>query len=132
PTYAPLYTGLAATDASAVVEQLEASGVSYQLADGGATVMVPKDSVYQMRLKTAAAGLPAASDGGYSLLDEMGMGSSEFQQSTTYKRAMEGELAKTISAMKGVETASVQLALPEDTVFVAEKADPTASVFVGL
>lgn len=132
PTYAPLYTGLAATDASAVVEQLDASGVAYQLADGGATVMVPKDSVYQMRLKTAAAGLPAASDGGYSLLDEMGMGSSEFQQTTTYKRAMEGELAKTISAMKGVETASVQLALPEETVFVAEKADPTASVFVGL
>ena len=51
---------LSAADASAVVEQLDASGVAYQLADGGATVMVPKDSVYQMRLKTAAAGLPAA------------------------------------------------------------------------
>lgn len=132
PTYTPLYTGLAASDASAVVEQLDAEGVSYQLADGGSTILVSKDHVYSMRLKTAAAGLPAASDGGYSLLDEMGMSSSEFQQNTTYKRAMEGELARTISAMKGIETASVQLALPEQTVFVAEKSDPTASVFVSL
>lgn len=130
PSYSPLYTGLAASDASAVVEQLDAEGVSYELTDGGSSVLVPRDDVYRMRLATAAAGLPASSDGGYSLLDDMGMSSSEFQQETTYKRAMEGELAKTIAAMNGVQSASVQLALPEKTVFVAETSDPTASVFV--
>lgn len=130
PSYAPLYTGLAASDASAIVEQLDASGVGYQLTEGGSSVLVPRDDVYRMRLATAAAGLPSSSDGGYSLLDDMGMSSSEFQQETTYKRAMEGELARTISALKGVQSASVQLALPEKTVFVAETSDPTASVFV--
>ena len=58
------------------------------------------------------------------------MTSSEFQQQVTYQRALEGELAKTISAMGGVQAASVKLAIPKDSVFVSEKADPTASVFV--
>lgn len=131
PTLAPLFSGLSATDASAVVDQLSAEGVSYELTDGGGTVMVPQDQLYAMRLKLAAAGLPANSEGdGYSLLDGMSMTSSEFQQQTTYQRALEGELAKTIGAMSGVEAASVKLALPQETVFVSEQQDPTASVFV--
>ncbi|MEN1976279.1 flagellar basal-body MS-ring/collar protein FliF [Cellulomonas olei] len=131
PTLAPLFSGLSATDASAVVDQLSAEGVSYELTDGGSTVMVPQDKLYAMRLKLAAAGLPANAEGdGYSLLDGMSMTSSEFQQQTTYQRALEGELAKTIGAMSGVEAASVKLALPQETVFVSEKQDPTASVFV--
>lgn len=130
PAFTPLFTGLSGSDANAVVEQLRADGVKYELADGGASVMVPEANVYDERLKAAAAGLPSASTGGYSLLDTMGVTSSEFQQSVTYKRALEGELAKTIGAMDGVQTASVQLAIPKDSVFVSEKNDPTASVFV--
>jgi flagellar M-ring protein FliF len=60
----------------------------------------------------------------------MSMTSSEFQQQTTYTRALEGELAKTVGAMSGVEAATVKLALPEDSVFVSQQQDPTASVFV--
>jgi flagellar M-ring protein FliF len=131
PSLSPLFSGLSATDASAVVDQLSAQGVQYELADGGGTVMVPQDKLYAMRLKLAAAGLPANTDGGgYSLLDGMSMTSSEFQQQTTYQRALEGELAKTISAMDGVEAATVKLALPKESVFVSQKQDPTASVFV--
>jgi len=131
PTMSPLFTSLSAADASAVVDQLNTEGVKYQLTDGGGTVLVPNDQLYAMRLKLAAAGLPANADGaGYSLLDNMGMTSSEFQQQVTYQRAMEGELAKTIGAMQGVSAATVKLALPKDSVFVANKADPTASVFV--
>ena len=131
PTMGPLFTSLSATDASAVVDQLTAQGVAYQLADGGSTVMVPADQLYAMRLKLAAAGLPAnTSGGGYSLLDSMGMTASEFQQQVTYQRALEGELAKTVGALKGVDAATVKLAIPKDTVFVATKTDPTASVFV--
>ncbi|MBX9246628.1 flagellar M-ring protein FliF [Actinotalea ferrariae] len=131
PTMSPLFTGLAASDASAIVDQLEAEGVTYELADGGSSVLVPADDVYAMRLAVAAAGLPTASDGaGYSLLDDMGMTSSEFQQQVTYQRALEGELSKTIESMSGVEAATVRLAIPEETVFVSETADPTASVFV--
>ena len=91
---------------------------------------MPQDKVYDERLKAAAAGLPTAAASGYSLLDKMGVTSSEFQQSVTYKRALEGELANTISAMNGVKTASVKLAIPEKTVFVSKAPDPTASVFI--
>lgn len=131
PSMAPLFANLSASDASAIVDQLDTQGVSYQLTDGGSTILVPADQVYSLRLKAASAGLPAASDGGgYSLLDSMGMTSSEFQQQVTYQRAIEGELAKTIAALKGVTNATVHLALPEKSVFVSETADPTASVFV--
>ncbi|SIT83256.1 flagellar basal-body MS-ring/collar protein FliF [Microbacterium sp. RU33B] len=130
PSLSPLFTGLSASDASAVVEQLQGSGVAYELADGGSTVLVPEGAVYEQRLAAAASGLPSASSDGYTLLDDMGVTSSEFQQSVTYKRAIEGELARTIAALDGVGTASVQLAIPEESVFVAETIDPTASVFV--
>jgi flagellar M-ring protein FliF len=130
PSYAPLFTGLAATDASSITDQLTTDGVPYQLTDGGATILVPQAKVYGERLKAASNGLPSSNEGGYSLLDKMGVTSSEFQQDVTYKRAIEGELAKTISAMDGVQTASVQLAIPAKSVFVDEEKDPTASVFV--
>jgi flagellar M-ring protein FliF len=130
PTMSPLYTNLSATDASAIVEQLNANGVEYQLAAGGTTILVSNAQVYDTRLAVAGAGLPANSDAGYALLDTMSMTSSEFQQQVTYQRALEGELAKTIGAMGGVQNASVKLAIPQDTVFVAEKSAPTASVFV--
>ncbi|GAA3649245.1 hypothetical protein GCM10022202_06150 [Microbacterium marinilacus] len=130
PQLTPLFSGLSASDANAVVEQLRSSGVQYELSDGGGTVLVPQQDVYDQRLTAAAAGLPTESSGGYTLLDDMGVTTSEFQQSVTYKRAIEGELARTISALDGVSAASVQLAIPEESVFVAETADPTASVFV--
>ncbi|MGX1584794.1 flagellar basal-body MS-ring/collar protein FliF [Microbacterium sp. NPDC055502] len=130
PTYTPLFSGLSATDANAVVEQLRSASVPYELADGGATVLVPEKDVYDQRLAAASAGLPSANSAGYSLLDDMGVTTSEFQQSVTYKRAIEGELAATISAIDGVSAASVQLAIPEESVFVSETVDATASVFV--
>lgn len=130
PTYTPLFSGMSASDANAVVEQLRSSSVPYELADGGATVLVPEKDVYDQRLAAASAGLPGTSSGGYSLLDKMGVTTSEFQQSVTFKRAIEGELAATISSIKGVTAASVQLAIPEESVFVSETVDPTASVFV--
>ncbi|GAA4266349.1 flagellar basal-body MS-ring/collar protein FliF [Frondihabitans peucedani] len=130
PAYTPLFTGLAATDASSVVTQLQTDNVPYQLTDGGSTILVPQSQVYAERLKAASAGLPADNSGGYALLDTMGVTASEFQQNVTYKRAIEGELAKTIGALDGVETASVQLAIPQETVFADQKKDPTASVFI--
>jgi len=130
PQMSPLFTGLSAGDASAVVEQLKSAGVGYELTEGGATILVPDDQVYAQRLAAASAGLPGDTSEGYTLLDDMGVTASEFQQSVTYKRAIEGELAGTIGAMEGISTASVQLAIPEESVFVSERQSPTASVFV--
>ena len=129
-TYSPLFSGLSGTDASEIVDQLEADGITYQLTDGGSTILVPDSAVNSARLKAAAAGLPSLDSGGYALLDAMGVTASEFQQSVTYKRAIEGELAATIESIDGVQTASVKLAIPEQSVFVSETIPPTASVFV--
>lgn len=130
PTMTPLFTNLSPADASAIVDQLNSAGVSYELQAGGTTIMVPNSAVYDTRISVAAAGLPAESDAGYALLDNMSMTSSEFQQQVTYQRALEGELAKTIGAIDGVKGASVKLAIPQDSVFADEKANPTASVFI--
>ncbi|GER21642.1 hypothetical protein NCCP1664_01390 [Zafaria cholistanensis] len=130
PSYTPLFSGLQAADASLVVEQLQADNVPYQLTDGGGTILVPQENVYDQRLKAASSGLPAAEADGYSLLDSVGVTSSEFQQDVTYKRALEGELASTVASLDGVKGASVQLAIPEETVFTENAAEPTASVFV--
>lgn len=131
PTMSPVFSDLTPADASAVVDQLEAKGVPYELAAGGATVLVPESQLYEVRIALAAQGLPS-SDDGYSLLDDMGMTSSDFQQQVTYQRAIEGELARTIEAIDGVGTATVHLAIPEESVFVEETSAPTASVFVDL
>src|SRR3954452_13371804 len=132
PTYSPLFSNLASTDASAIVDELNAEGVSYQLADGGSTIMVPNDQVYNLRLTMSGKGLPAGQDTGYSLLDPQGITTSEFQQQVTYQRAVEGELAKTLEAIKGVNTAVVHIALPKDQVFVQDQGKPTASVLLDL
>ncbi len=132
PTQAPLFSNLAASDASAIVEELNAAGVSYTLTDGGQTIMVAKDAVYDLRLQMSGQGLPAGSDTGYALLDEQGITTSEFQQQTTYRRALEGELSKTLESLDSVNSAIVHVALPEDEVFVTDQAEPTASVLLDL
>jgi flagellar M-ring protein FliF len=132
PTQAPLFSNLASADASAIVDELNAAGVAYELTDGGQTIMVAKDSVYDLRLSMSGKGLPAGQDTGYALLDQQGITTSEFQQQTTYQRALEGELSKTLEALAGVRSAVVHVALPKDEVFVTEQASPTASVLLDL
>ncbi len=129
PQMAPLYTDLEARDAASVTEGLASRGVVYELADGGRTVMVPQDSVYEMRVALSAEGLPSSNEG-YALLDQQGITTSEFRQRIDYQRALEGELAMTLEAIEGVDAATVHLALPEESVFVDEPTDPTASVLV--
>jgi flagellar M-ring protein FliF len=130
PTYQVLYSGISASEASGVTAQLTKDKVDYTLSSDGTTIFVPEASVAQERLATAS--LLSSGAGGYSLLDNMGVTASEFQQNVTYKRAIEGELAKTIEGINGVSTASVQLAIPQQTVFTDQKQDPTASVFVNV
>ena len=131
PDYAPLYSNLAASDASAIVDELDSQGTPYKLANGGSTVMVPRDSVYATRISLSGQGLPEQSSGqGYSLLDNQDISTSEFQEQTDFKRAMEGELASTIEAVDGVTTAVVHLALPPAKVFADQQDPPTASVLI--
>ena len=126
---APVYTDLEARDAATVTDELMSRGVDYELADGGRTVLVPRDDVYDLRVALSADGLPGSSEG-YALLDEQGITTSEFRQRIDYQRALEGELARTLRAIDGIEAVTVHLALPEESVFVDEPTQPTASVLV--
>jgi flagellar M-ring protein FliF len=132
PQYAPLYTNLAASDASAIVDKLNSAGVPYQLGQAGTEVLVPQDKVYSTRLTVSASGLPSSSQTGYSLLDKEGVTTSEFQQQVDFQRAIEGELDKTIESMTGVQTASVHLAMPQQNVFNDGSQQPTAAVLLTL
>lgn len=130
--YSPLYTGLAGTDASAVVTELDSAGVPYQLQDGGTTILVPQDKVYAERIALSGKGIPKSSQNGYSLLDQQGITTSEFMQNVTYQRALEGELANTIDAISGVQTSTVHLAMPAKSVFTQDTQKPSASVMVSM
>ncbi|MCW2538267.1 MAG: fliF [Modestobacter sp.] len=132
PTLSPLYSNLASTDASAIVEELTAEGVAYELTDGGQTIMVAQDKVYDLRLTMSGKGLPAGNETGYALLDQQGITTSEFQQQVSYQRALEGELASTLKAIDGVNSAVVHIALPKEEVFATDEGKPTASVLLDL
>jgi len=134
PSYAPLYTNLSSSDASAVIDELNKEGVKYQLADNGATVEVPQNDVYSTRITLAGQNLPAGNSGasGYTLLDKQGLSTSDFKEQTDFKRAMEGELDNTLEAMTGVQTAVVHLAIPQKQVFSDTQNPTTASVLLGL
>lgn len=130
PAYAPLFTNMAPADASAVIDQLESQGTPYQLADGGNTVMVPSEQVYNARIQLSGEGLPSAGNQGYGLLDNQSLSTSKFQEETSYKRAIEGELSKTIEALDPVQTAVVHVAMPQEKLFESDESPTTASVLV--
>ncbi len=130
PAYAPLFTNIAPADASAVIDQLEAQGTPYQLADGGNTILVPQADVYDARIQLSGEGLPSQSSDGYSLLDKQSLSTSQFQEETSYKRAIEGELESTIEALDAVQTAVVHVAMPQEKLFETDKAPTTASVLL--
>ncbi|KRF37462.1 flagellar basal-body MS-ring/collar protein FliF [Nocardioides sp. Soil805] len=131
PSYSPLYTDLAPEDASAVVEQLQADGIAYEIGGGGGTISVPSKDVYATRIALSGEGIPShSSDGGYALLDGQDISTSQFKEQTDFKRAMEGELAATIEAIDSVDTAVVHLAMPPKQVFAEEQDPATASVLV--
>jgi flagellar M-ring protein FliF len=133
PQYSQLFTNLAPADASAIVDQLKTDGVTYQLTNGGTTIMVPQEQVYDVRISLAGKGLTNSSDtSGYGILDQQGVTATDFQQNVAYQRAVEGELAKTLGAINGVNTAIVHLAIPKKDVFTTEEDKPTASVLLSL
>jgi flagellar M-ring protein FliF len=128
---AVLYADLDAAAAASVVDGLDSRGTSYQLADGGRTIRVPKTELYQTRLALSAEGLPDTG-GGWSVLDNQGLTTSEFDQRIGFQRALEGELARTIGVIDGVERANVHLALPRSDLFVRPDKTASASVLLQL
>ena len=130
PSYSPLYTDLDSADAAAVTEELTSAGVSYKLADGGRTVMVPKGELYDQRIALSGKGLPSSGNSGFALLDKQGITASEFRQRVDFQRALSGELATTIESIEDVQSATVNLVIPEEDLFASDDQKASASVLV--
>jgi flagellar M-ring protein FliF len=131
PNYTMLYSGLSEPDASSVVARLKEQKVPYQLTNNGATINVPKYQLDEVRLDMAGAGLPKGTGTGYESLNQGGLaalGQSEYTQRLNYQRALEGELARTITKLDSVEQARVHLAVPQPSLFVDRERPVTASV----
>lgn len=128
--YVVLYTDLKPADASAIVVQLDAKGVSHRLRDNGTTILVPTDQADTVRLAVAGSDIPMKGAVGFELFNKSDMGLTDFAQKINYQRALQGELARTIMMMDGVESARIHLALPERSLFRGNRAVPKAAVEV--
>lgn len=125
---ATLYTDLQQEDSGKIIEQLDEQKIKYVLKDGGARIEVPRDQVDKIRIDLAKQGLPENSNVGYEIFDRTNLGMSEFVQKLNYRRALEGELANTISNMEEVKKARVHIVIPEKALFKKDQKKPTASV----
>ena len=132
PDYVVLFSGLDPDTASQIVEELEQADVPFDVSRTGGTVSVPSDRVGEMRLRIAGKGLTGEGTVGFEIFDKSNLGMTEFLQHVNYRRALEGELTRTVLALNEVQKARVHLAIPERNVFRRDQTKPTASVIVDL
>lgn len=129
PDYALLYSGLDLEDGAEIVGRLEAIGVPYQLRGGGEGIMVPSDRVARLRMTMAEEGLPRGGSVGDEIFDQAGaLGTTTFLANVNQRRALEGELGRTIAALKDVKAARVHLVMPKRELFRRDQTQPSASV----
>ena len=130
--FKPLYTGLSGEDAGAIVTKLKESGSEYRIMENGQVVQVPSAKVNELRLAMASAGLPKSGRIGYELFDKMNFGQTDFAEQVNYRRALEGELERTIMSIAEVEQARVHLSFAKDSLYTDSKQPAKASVLVKL
>jgi len=133
PELVPAFSGVPLENVGKMTEALDGAGVRYELERGGTDVMVAATDLARARVVLASAGLPAQGRPGMELFDQPSWGMTDFAQKINYRRALEGELERTISTMKGIERAQVHLAIKETQAFRrAGDAPAEASVVVKL
>ena len=128
--FKPLFTGLAPEDAAGIVQRLKESGVDYRLPESGGTVLVQSARLADLRLTMAAAGLPKTGRIGFELFDKTNLGATEFTEHVNYRRALEGELERSVTSLAEVEQARVHISFPKDSVFLDSQQPAKASVLV--
>ena len=129
--YSLLFANLPNRDASSVVQWLKDRKIPYRLEDGGRDILVPADQVYEARIELAGSGM-AESGVGFEIFDKQSFGMTDFAQKVNYRRALQGELMRTIASLAPVEAARIHLALPEKRLFREQQQPATASVIVQL
>lgn len=132
PVYKTLYANMNSDDAPLVIQKLKEGNVPYRLKEGGGTVEVPQELVYDTRLELAREGLPKGGGAGFELFDKSSYGMTEFLQDVNYQRALQGELARTISSLNEIEEARVHLTIPKNRLFISEEESAKAAVVIKL
>lgn len=130
PEYRVLFSQLSPEDSGAVIEKLKEKRVEFKV--DGTTISVPAEKVYETRMELAGEGLPQGGGVGFEIFDKTSFGVTDFVQKINYRRALQGELARTISQIKEVDSARVHLAMPEKGVFLDEKKSARASIILKL
>lgn len=130
--YSLLFGNLSESSASQIVETLSTEGIDYQLKAGGTTIYVPREQVYDLRLRFAGEGLVSDGSSGYEIFDQNTLGMTDFMQKLNLRRALEGELSRTISNIAQIEAARVHLVIPERSPFRETQTNASASVVLDL
>jgi len=128
--FRPLYTTLAPEDASIVIQKLKEGSTEYRLSNNGTTVSVPEDKVAELRLELAAAGVPKSGRIGFEIFDKTNFGMTDFAEHINYRRAVEGELERSVMALGEVEQARVHITFPKESVFSEAQQPAKASVLI--
>lgn len=132
PNYKILFTGLSQNDAGKIVAYLQENNVEYKYDNGGTTILVQDENVYDVRMELANEGIPSDGVVGYEIFDGNNFGMTEYVQQVNYKRALEGELQRTISQLEEVDAARVHLVIPEEALFEEDQSDPSAAITLKL
>ncbi len=130
--YSSLFVNLEPEDAAKVTDAIKEMGVPYRLENSGRSVTVPKDQLYEVRMQMARVGLPQTGGQGYEIFDKLNLGMTDFVQNLNYRRALEGELSRTIESLNEVERARVHVTIPKPSLFTEKKEEATASVILKL
>jgi flagellar M-ring protein FliF len=127
-----LFSELEAKDAATIADKLRERNIPYELSNNGSTILIPQEVLHDTRLSLASEGLPESSVVGYELFDKTNLGMSDFVQKLNYRRALEGELARTIGSIGEVKKARVHIVIPEKALFDKDQKQATASVVLQL
>ncbi|MEW6057830.1 MAG: flagellar basal-body MS-ring/collar protein FliF [Bdellovibrionota bacterium] len=130
--YTVLGSNLAAEDATAIMRILREKKIPFRVENDGKTIKLPPEAVYDLRLELATMGLPQTGVVGYEVFDKQSFGQTSFIQKINQKRALEGELMRTVNNLKGVKRSRVHLALPNKSTFIEDQKRPTASVVLDI
>jgi len=127
-----LFTNLSPEDASSALAELAKQDIKAELSNGGTTILVPESAVYRLRVDLASKGIPSSGTVGFEIFDGKQYGLTEFLQNVNFKRALEGELTKSIESLHGIQSARVHLVLPKPSIFKKLASPATASVVLHL
>ncbi len=130
--YQVLFNNVTPQDAGAIIEELKKKNVPYKIEGNGTLIMVPAENVYDLRLSLVSKGFPKEGSVGFEIFDKTDFKTTRFVQELNYRRALQGELARTIGRFKEVDSARVFIVLPKESLFVAEEKSPSASIQLDL